>query len=95
MIIGAAIWLWSCQGIGTAGGMASPAPGANGAGRLCDTLSGPGNRTAQGKRRRLDRRNTEEAVERAITEHLGDTSVLTTSVMKVDGISLKERQSSC
>jgi hypothetical protein len=68
------------------------APGAMGAGRLCDTLSGPGNRAAQGKRRRLDRRNTEEAVERAITEHLGDQSVLTTSVMKVDGISLKELQ---
>ena len=42
------------------------------------------------KKPRLQRRNTEEAVERAINEHMGEQSVLTTSVMKVDGVSLKE-----
>ena len=62
----------------------------SGSGRLCDTLNAPSNREAKTKKPRLQRRNTEEAVERAISEHLGEQSVLTTSVMKVDGISLKE-----
>ena len=63
---------------------------AGGGGRLCDTLNAPTNRSAQTKKQRLQRRSTVEAVERAISEHLGEQSIMTTSVMKVDGLSLKE-----
>ena len=62
----------------------------SGSGRLCDTLNQCSTRDNKSKKPRLQRRNTEEAVERAINEHLGDQSVLTVEVMKVDGISLKE-----
>ena len=68
--------------------MASAA--VSGSGRLCDTLNQCSTRDNKSKKPRLQRRNTEEAVERAINEHLGDQSVLTVEVMKVDGISLKE-----
>jgi len=87
-ILALAVPLW--YGSLVVGSMAS-APSDTSAGRLCDTLSAPHNRVV-GKKRRLERRSTEEAVERAITEHLGEQSVLTTSVMKVDGVSLKAPQ---